>query len=120
MSEILQTSQTSIIFSATSTASFINGTGIKGAAVCNKVKACFPVALIYCVVVGMTSPGLSDDSWISDVRQRDGRIRIYYLTAALEFVSVTWWSSTEVGSFVVEVIGSISGSSCTQKCVREV
>ena len=54
------------------------------------------------------------------MRQRDGRIRIYPLTAALEFVSITR-SSTEVHSFVVETIGtsSISGSSWTQKCVRE-
>ena len=55
--EILQTSHTSIIFSAMPTASFINGTGIKGAADCNDVKACFPVAVIYCAVVGMTSRG---------------------------------------------------------------
>ena len=87
---------------------------MKAAADCNTFKASFPTAMKYCDVEGTTSVRFSDDSWISDVRQRDGRIRIYYLTAALEFVSVTW-SSTEVGSFVVEVIGSISGSSCTQK-----
>ena len=54
------------------------------------------------------------------MRQRDGRIRIYSLTAALEFVSMTR-SSTEVRSFVVETIGtsSISGSSWAQRCVRE-
>ena len=57
----------------------------------------------------------------SNVRQRDGRIRIYPLTAALELVSITR-SSTEVRSFVVEAIGtsSISGSSWTQKYVREI
>ena len=54
------------------------------------------------------------------MRQRDGRIKIYPLTAALEFVSITR-SSTEEHSFIVEAIGtsSISGSSWTQKCVRE-
>ena len=54
------------------------------------------------------------------MRQRDGRIRIYSLTAGLEFVSITR-SSTEVHSFVVEAIGtsSISGSSWSQKYVRE-
>ena len=61
----------------------------------------------------------------SNVRQRDGRIRIYPLTAALELVSITRSSTEvgkEVGSFVVEVIGtsSISGSSWTQKYVREI
>ena len=47
-------------------------------------------------------------------------VRINPLTAALGFVSVTR-SSKEVRSFVVEAIGdsSISGSSWTQKCERE-
>ena len=30
----------------------------------NNVEACLPVAVIYFAVVGMTSRGLSDDSWI--------------------------------------------------------
>ena len=57
----------------------------------------------------------------SDVRQRDGGIRIYSLTAALELVTIVRRSSTEVNSFVVETIGtsSISGSSWAQKYVRE-
>ena len=59
-----QTSHSSIIFRATPIASLINGTGIRDAADCNNVKACFPVAVIYFAVVGMTSRGLSDDSWI--------------------------------------------------------
>ena len=44
-----------------------------------------------------------------DVRasERDGRIRIKPLTAALEFVSIAR-SSTKVHSFVVETIGSSS------------
>ena len=54
----------SIIFSATPIASFINGTGMRDAADCNNVKACFPVAVIYFAVEGMTSRALSDDSWI--------------------------------------------------------
>ena len=61
---IAQTSHTSIIFIATPIDSFINGTGMRDAADCNNVKACFPVAVIYFAVVGMTSRGLSDDSWI--------------------------------------------------------
>ena len=34
------------------------------AADCNNIKACFPVAVIYFAVVGMTSWGVSGDSWI--------------------------------------------------------
>ena len=54
------------------------------------------------------------------MRQRDRRIRIYSLTAALELISITR-SSTEVRSFVVETIctSSISGSSWMQKYSRE-
>ena len=59
--EILQTSHTSIILIATSTASRNNGTGMKGAADCNPTKACFPAALIYCGPVGMTSRGVLDE-----------------------------------------------------------
>ena len=74
---ILQTSHrsshSSIIFSAIPTASRINGTGIKAAADCNTLKACFPVAKIYFDVEGMTSRALSDDSWIRMcVRERGG------------------------------------------------
>jgi hypothetical protein len=53
-----------MIFSATPIASFINGTGMRDAADCNNVKACFPVAVIYCVVEGMTSRAVSDNFWI--------------------------------------------------------
>ena len=52
---IVQTSHSSIIFSATPIASLINGTGMRDAADCNNVKACFPVAVVYFAVVGMTS-----------------------------------------------------------------
>jgi hypothetical protein len=31
---------------------------------CNNVKACFPVAVIYCDVEGMTSGGFSDNFWM--------------------------------------------------------
>ena len=84
---------------------------MRDAADCNNVKACFPVAVIYFAVVGMTSRGVSDDFWIQ-MCQRDGRIQINPLTAALEFVSVSR-SSKEVHSFVAETIakGSFSGSS---------
>ena len=37
---------------------------MRDAADCNNVKACFPVAVIYFAVVGMTFRGISDDSWI--------------------------------------------------------
>ena len=37
---------------------------MRDAADCNNVKACFPVAVIYFDVEGMTSWALSDDSWI--------------------------------------------------------
>ena len=81
MGGILQTSHcsshTSIIFSATPTASRIKGTGMKAAADCNTFKVCFPVAIIYCAVEGMTSRGLSDDSWIQMcVREKAGIPRI--------------------------------------------
>ena len=53
------------------------------------------------------------------MRQRDGRIRINPLTAALGFVLITR-SSTEVHSFVAEkVVSSISGSSWTQLIVKK-
>ena len=61
---MVHTSHSSIIFSATPIASFINGTGMRDAADCNNVRVCFPVAVIYFSVVGMTSRGASDDSWI--------------------------------------------------------
>ena len=68
LSRISQTSHrsshTSIIFSATPTASRINGTGMKVAADCNTLKVSFPMAMKYCEFVGMTSRALSDDSWI--------------------------------------------------------
>ena len=52
------------------------------------------------------------------VSERDDRIRINPLTAALEFVSIIR-SSTKVHSFVVERIASLwfSGSSWTKMCV---
>ena len=53
-----------MIFNATPIVSFMNGTGMRVAADCNNIKACFPVAVIYFAVVGMTSVGVSDDSWI--------------------------------------------------------
>ena len=59
---MVHTSHSSIIFSATPIASFISGTGMRDAADCNNIKACFPVAVIYFAVVGMTSWGFSDDS----------------------------------------------------------
>ena len=40
------------------------GTGMKAAADCNNIKACFPVAVIYSVVDGTTSRGVSDNLWI--------------------------------------------------------
>ena len=118
--KILQTSHTSIIFSATSIASFINGTGIK---VLQSATTLRPVSrwLWYTVLWWEWPPGgYQTIPGLQDVRQRDGKIRTYPLTAALEFVSITR-SSTEVHSFVVEAIvtSSISGSSWTQKCVRE-
>ena len=61
LSGILRTSHSSIIFSATPIASCIIGTGMRAAADCNKVKACFPVAVIYFIVVGTTSSGVSDE-----------------------------------------------------------
>ena len=68
MGGILQTShrssQTSMIFRATPTASRINGTGMKAAADCNTFKASFPTAMKYCAVEGTTSVRFSDDSWI--------------------------------------------------------
>jgi hypothetical protein len=39
----------------------------------NDIKACFSVAVIYFVVVRMTSLEFSDDFWIQ-MRQRVGRI----------------------------------------------
>ena len=71
---ISRTSHTSIIFIATPIASFIIGTGMRAAADSNNIKACFPVAVMYFVVVGMSSWGFSDDFWGSGVRQRVGRI----------------------------------------------
>ena len=64
LSRILQTSHSSTIFTATPIASLINGTGMRIAADCKNVKVCFPVAAIYCAVVGMTSRVFSDDFWI--------------------------------------------------------
>ena len=54
---IIQISHTWLIFSVTP---IVNGTGMRDAAEC----ACFPVAVIYFAVVGMTSREISDDSWI--------------------------------------------------------
>ena len=72
--EIVQTSHTSIIFSVTPIASFISGTGMRDAADCNNVKACFPVAVIYFAVEGMISRGFSDNSWIHMcVREMGGK-----------------------------------------------
>ena len=70
---IAQTSHTSMIFSATPIASFINGTGMRDAADCNNVKACFPLAVIYFDVVGMTSRALPDDPWIQMCVREMGR-----------------------------------------------
>ena len=65
---ILQTSHrsshTSIIFSATPTASRINGIGTKAAADCNTFMASFPTTMKYFAVEGMTSRGFSEDIWI--------------------------------------------------------
>ena len=63
-----------MILSATPIASRINGTGINAAAECMTTKACFPVAMIYCPVVGMTfRGGFSDDFWIQmSVRTKAG------------------------------------------------
>ena len=98
MGGIIQTSHrsshTSIILRATPTASRINGTGMKAAADCNTFKACFPVAIIYCAVEGMTS-------------------------REMEFVSISRSSgSTEVRSSIAETIArSIPADSCMQMCV---
>ena len=68
MGRILQTSHlsshTSIILSATPTASRINGTGMNAAADCNTFKASFPTVMKYFDVEGMTSRGFSGDFWI--------------------------------------------------------
>ena len=116
---ILRTSHTSIIFIATPIASRINGTGMRVAADCNNVKACFPVAVIYFVVVGMTSLGFSDNFWIHMcVREMERLIHWINPLTALEFVSLTW-SSTDVYSFVAETIASsFSGSFWTQLVVK--
>ena len=40
---------------------------------CSNIKACFPVAVIYFAVVGMTSLDFSDDFWIQmSVREMRG------------------------------------------------
>ena len=63
-----------MIFSETPIASLINGTGMRDAADCNNVKACFPVAVIYFAVEGMISRGFSVDSWIQMcVREMGGK-----------------------------------------------
>ena len=59
-----RSSHISMILRATPIASRINGTGINAAADCKTTKACFPVAMIYCAVVGMTPWGFWDDVWI--------------------------------------------------------
>ena len=116
---IVQTSHSPIIFSATPIASFINGTGMRDAADSNNIKACLPVAVIYFAVVGMTSRGFSDDSWIQMcVREMGGYTSINPLTAALIFVSITS-SSTEVNTFVAETISCCSGRSWTQFFCQE-
>ena len=45
---------------------------MKAAADCNTTKACFPVAMKYCAVVGITSREISDDFW-SQMCIREGR-----------------------------------------------
>ena len=86
---------------------------MKGAADCNATKVCFPAAMIYCAVVGITS---SDDSWIQMCVRETRKagtptIKINPLTAALGFVSVIR-SFTAVHSFVVEtIVGSVSSRS---------
>ena len=45
---------------------------MRDAADCNNVKACFPVAVIYFAVVGMTSRGVSDDFWIQMCVRNNG------------------------------------------------
>ena len=117
---IIQTSHSPIIFSATPIASFINGTGMRDAADSNNINACLPVAVIYFAVVGMTSRGFSDDSWIQMcVREMGGYTRINPLTAALIFVSMTS-SSAEVNTFVAETISCCSGRSWTQFFVKNI
>ena len=120
LGRILQTSHSSTIFTATPIASLINGTGMRVAADCKNVKACFPVAVIYFAVVGTTSRGFSDDSWIQMcISERWEDTRINPLTPAFEFVS-TSWSSTEVRSLVAETIASsFSGSSWMQLIVKK-
>ena len=93
---------------------------MRDAADSNNIKACLPVAVIYFAVVGMTSRGFSDDSWIQMcVREMGGYTRINPLTAALIFVSITS-SSTEVNTFVAETISCCSGRSWTQFFVKNI
>ena len=90
---------------------------MKAAADCNTFKACFPVAMKYFAVEGMTSWGLSDDSWIQ-MCVRDWRVSNNPLTAALEFITR---SSTEVHSLVAETVAtsfSGFGGSWTQLVVK--
>jgi hypothetical protein len=47
---------------------------MKVAADCNNVKACFPVAVIYCVVEGMAW-GVSDNFWIQMCVREIGRYK---------------------------------------------
>ena len=92
---------------------------MKTAADCNNTKACFPAAIIYCAVVGMTSRGISDDFWIQMCVIRQEFPGINPLTVASEFVSITR-SSAESQSFVAEIIANpFSDSSWVQMCVRE-
>ena len=125
MGRTLQTSHpsshTSMILSATPTASRIKGTGIKAAADCSTFKVCFPVAMKYFTVEGTTSRGFSDDFWIQMYVRDKRRIRIDPLTVALEFLSISRLSgSTEVHSSIAEIIaGSLPVGSCKQTCVRE-
>ena len=93
---------------------------MRDAADCNNVKACFPVAVIYFAVVGMTSREFSDDSWIQmcDQRLEEGKIRINPLTAALEFDPIS--RSSSVHSIVAETnASSFSGSVWTQLIVKK-
>ena len=91
---------------------------MRAAADCNKVKACFPVAVIYFIVVGTTSSGVPDDFWIQMCVRELAGCKINPLTA-LESVSITR-SSTDVFSFVsVTIATSFSGSFWTQLVVKK-
>ena len=81
---------------------------MRAAADCNNIKACFPVAVIYFVVDGMTW-GVSYDFWIQMCVRELAGCKINPLTA-LEFVSFC---------FVSEMIATFSGSFWTQLAVKK-